>query len=223
MKQIKQLTFHGLLIILFIVNGCQNSVLEKGYACLDLGDYPLASQFFIRAVEENPEDYLARLGLGKALLQKATAEADSSAFAYALVQFEACRSLHPTEDLSSLLADVYTEKARICLNQNDTLSALSALAKATERAPHNVQPLNLAGIIYGKLGEVSKAKNLFAKVLQLDSNDASAHFNLGMILWQAGEFKPAHDHWLKALRAMPQNEDIIYWFAFAESKLRENP
>jgi hypothetical protein len=44
-----------------------------------------------------------------------------------------------------------------------------------------------------------------------------------MIHWQAGEFRRAHGFWLKALKSMPRDEDILYWFALSEKKVREAP
>ena len=211
------------LASILVFAGCRNRDLEKGAVCLSLGDYPAAIRYFGAAVETDPEEYAARLGLGKALIQKAVAEGDTAAFAYALVQFDACRSLHPTGDFSGLLADAYTERARSLLDRKDTLAALAAVAKAIERSPNSPQPLNLAGIIYGKLGDVQKSETLFLRVLRLDSADASAHFNLGMLLWQAGEYRKAHEHWFRTLQALPQDEDVLYWFALSEKKMREAP
>jgi tetratricopeptide (TPR) repeat protein len=206
-----------------LASGCRSRELDKGYACLALGDYPLAIRFLSALVEKGPEDFQARLGLGKALLQKAVAEGDSAAFAQALMQFEACRTLGATADLNGLLADAYTENARIRLGRRDTAGALGAVAKAMERDPSGTRPLNLAGIIYGKLGDAGKAQALFERALRLDSADASAHFNAGMLDWQAGRFPQAHEHWMKALRAMPQDEDVLYWYALAEKKARGEP
>jgi len=206
-----------------VLSACQSRDIEKGRVCLGLGDYALARTFFAKVVEEYPEGYPGRYGLGQALLQQSLAEGDSASFAHAMVQFEACRSIRPSQDLTELLTDAYTERARGLLNRKDTVSALATLAKAIERNPANPQPVNLVGIIYGKLGDPAKAAALFGKALDLDSADASAHFNLGMIRWQAGEYAKAHEHWLKALKALPKDEDVLYWFALSEKRLRESP
>lgn len=203
--------------------GCRTDDLDKGQACLALGDYPLAQRFFARAVESDPRGYEARLGLGQALLQKSYAESDSAAFAGALIQLEACRSLRPSAEIGGLLAEAWTDRARGRLRARDTLEALADLSKAIERDARDPRPVNLAGIVYGRLGEAGKAEALFRKALGLDSADASAHFNLGMIRWQAGDAREAHAHWLAALKALPEDEDILYWFALAEKKLREAP
>lgn len=214
--------FFGVITLLLCI-GCRNHDLEKGNSSLALGDYPLAIRFFEKAVIDDPKSYEARLGLGEALLQKAIAENDNTLFTSALLQFEACRSLIPSQDISALLGETYTERVRVLLNRRDTLMALNTLTKAIESTPNSAQPFNLAGIIYGKLGDIHKAEALFRKALDLDSTDASAHFNLGMILWQTGDYRSAHTQWLKALKAAPKDEDILYWFALSEKKMKELP
>ncbi|MEO7423982.1 MAG: tetratricopeptide repeat protein [Fibrobacteria bacterium] len=202
---------------------CERKDLEKGRISLGLGDYPMAIRSFQHVAEENPDSFDARLGWGQALLQKAFAEGDDGAFNYALVQLEACRSLAPSQDLSETLTDAYYEKARMQLRNLDTVAALTSLSKAIDRGPLNPRPLNLVGIVYGKLGDAEKAESVFRKALLLDSADASANFNLGMILWQSGDVRGAHGHWLRALKKLPQDEDVLYWFALSEKKLREAP
>jgi tetratricopeptide (TPR) repeat protein len=211
------------LVCAVLFGGCGSGDLDKGQACLALGDYPMAQRFFGRAVEADPRGYEARLGLGQALLQKAYADDDSLAFAGALIQLEACRSLRPSEEIGGLLAEAWTDRARGRLRSGDTLEALAALSKAIDRDPRDPRPVNLAGIVYGKLGEAGKAESLFRKALGLDSADASARFNLGMLRWQAGDVREAHAQWLAALKTLPEDEDILYWFALAEKKLRETP
>ncbi|MDB5048821.1 MAG: putative lipoprotein [Fibrobacteres bacterium] len=215
--------FAAVAVLSLALGACDRNELERGRINLSLGDYPMAIRFFQASVEKNPQLYDGRLGLGQALLQKAFAENDSAAFGYALVQLEACRSLSPSQDLSEILTDAYYERARSQLKNQDTVAALSSLSKAIDRGPTNPKPFNLVGIVYGKLGESEKAEALFRKALLLDSMDASANFNLGMIDWQAGETRLAHGHWLKALTALPHDEDVLYWFALSEKKLRENP
>ncbi|MDB5102491.1 MAG: Tetratricopeptide 2 repeat protein [Fibrobacteres bacterium] len=206
-----------------LLAACERTPVEKGRISLSLGDYPMAVRFFQSAVEKNPQLYDARLGLGQALLQKAYAEDDSASFQYALVQLEACRSLAPSQDLSELLTDAYYERARKQLKTGDTVAALASLSKSIDHGPKNPRPLNLVGIVYGKLGEAEKAGVLFQKALRMDSTDASSHFNLGMLSWQAGDVRSAHGHWFKALKTLPEDEDVLYWFALSEKKLRETP
>ena len=200
--------------------GCGNSNLDKGNLCLRLGDYPAAISFYSEEVKNHPDSYLGRLGLGKALLQKAC-DADTSAWKSALVQLEAARTLSPTADLGGLLAEVYLQRAHQLLDAKDTVAALDVLSRSIESDKAAIEPLNLAGIIYYRLGETDKSEVLFTKAVGLDSVNASARFNLGMIYWQSGRARQAHAQWFAALAASPRDKDMLYWFALAEKKLRE--
>jgi Flp pilus assembly protein TadD len=107
------------------------------------------------------------------------------------------------------------------LGGQDSISALDALSRAIECNPRALEPINLAGIIYFRMGEPDKAEALFARALAIDSLSAAAHFNLGMVYWQGGRFSDAHGQWYAALAASPRDRDILYWFALAEKKKRE--
>jgi Flp pilus assembly protein TadD len=208
------------LILLITFAGCRNRNLEKGEICLRLGDYPSAIAFFSEEVKRCPDSYEARLGLGKALVQKAC-DVDTAAWKSACIQLEAARTLSPTSDIKALLSDVYLERAHQMLSGRDSIAALDALSRAIEFNNHALEPLNLAGIIYFRMGEVDKSEALFRKAVGLDSTSAAAHFNLGMVFWQDKRYKDAHAQWLSALAASPGDKDMLYWFALAEKKLRE--
>jgi Flp pilus assembly protein TadD len=208
------------LILLIAFAGCRNRNLEKGEICLRLGDYPSAIAFFSEAVRRRPDSYEARLGLGKALVQKAC-DADTAAWKSACIQLEAARTLSPTSDIKALLSDVYLERAHQLLSCRDSIGALDALSRAIEFNNRALEPLNLAGIIYFRLGDVDKSEALFRKAVGIDSTNAAAHFNLGMVFWQGGKYRDAHAQWLSALAASPGDKDMLYWFALAEKKLRE--
>jgi tetratricopeptide (TPR) repeat protein len=208
------------LILLIVFAGCRNRNLEKGDICLRLGDYPSAIAFFSDEVKRHPDSYEARLGLGKALVQKAC-DADTSAWKNACIQLEAARTLSPATDIKALLGEVYLERACQLLSLRDSIAALDALSRAIEYNNRSIEPVNLAGIIYFRMGEVDKSEMLFKKAVGLDSTNAAANFNLGMVCWQAKRYKDAHAQWLLALAASPGDKDMLYWFALAEKKLRE--
>jgi tetratricopeptide (TPR) repeat protein len=216
----KRSVFATASFLVATIAGCGNSNLDKGNICLRLGDYPAAISFYSEEVKDHPDSYLGRLGLGKALLQKACDD-DTSAWKSALVQLEAARTLSPAADLGSLLAEVYLQHAHQLLDAKDTVAALDALSRSMELDKTAIEPLNLAGIIYYRIGEIDKSEVLFSKAVGLDSTNASARFNLGMTYWQSGRTRQAHAQWLAALAASPRDKDMLYWFALAEKKLRE--
>ena len=212
------------LIAISALTGCISRDIEKGTVALELGDYSLAAQFFSRVLEREPANAEARLGMGKALLQRASDNpGDSSAWREAVMHLEAVRTLGKNTDIGPLLSQVWSERAASLLSINDTLRSLEALTRAIAADPTSPGPLNLAGIIYFRTGRVAKARLLFERAIAVDSSSTSSLFNLGMLDWEEGAVRQAHDLWLRALKDAPQDEDFLYWFAVAEKRLREMP
>lgn len=204
------------------VGGCSPSDVEKGTVCLRLGDYRMAAEFFAAELQRDPADYDARLGMGKALLQQAVAgEGDTVSWRRSLMHFEAARSIRGSAEITHLLSEVWSAYARSLLAGQDTVNALEALSRAIEYDPQSVEAINLASIVYYRIGERDKARMLFARAVAADSTNATAHFNLGMVRWHDGDIAGAHAHWLEALKRSPRDQDILYWFARAEKELRE--
>jgi Flp pilus assembly protein TadD len=203
--------------------GCSSSDLRNGSVSIELGDYPLAIHFFSRVLEKNPANFEARLGMGKALLQKAIDNDDSASWQSALMHLEAARTVRHDADLDPLLSQAWAQRADGLLRHADTLRAIEALTKAIAFDPKNPGPLNRAGIIYYRLGNTEKARQLFESATRADTADISAVFNLGMIYWERGDPKAAHDLWMKAIKKSPEDEVILYWFAAANKRLTETP
>jgi tetratricopeptide (TPR) repeat protein len=207
---------------LLVLSGCKSRDVEKGEICLKLGDYPLAIALFSEEVKRHPDSYEARFGLGKALLQQACASAsDTGSWKNAIIQLQAAATLSPLDNIRPLLSEAYLKRAHMLLSAGDSIDALDALSRAIECDTRAIEPINLAGIIYFRMGETDKAEALFAKAIGLDSTNAAARFNLGMVYWQTGRFGEAHGQWYAALAASPGDKDILYWFALAEKKKRE--
>ncbi|MCU0608465.1 MAG: tetratricopeptide repeat protein [Chitinispirillaceae bacterium] len=214
----------SLLVLLFTVFlcvfGCSRPNVEKGSLCLRLGDYPAAIVFFERALAHNPIDYNARVGLGKAFLQKAADNSDDSvSWRTACRHLSAAQTLQPSESLGRLQSQVWAEGAKL-LVRRDTIAALEALTRSMEYDPKSVDPVNRAGIIYFRLNEFEKARMLFQRALKIDSANTPVLFNLGMIEWARGDHRAAHGYWLRGLKLAPRDEAMLYWFARAEKQLR---
>jgi tetratricopeptide (TPR) repeat protein len=211
-----------IVVVCALAVGCSRDAIDKGYACLQLGDYAMAIEFFDRELHKNPRDFDARLGMGKALLQKAASEpADTGAWGRALTHLEAARTLDPHQRLTPLLSEAWLYRARSLFQGHDTLEGLSALSRAIEYDPKRLEAINLAGIIYSRIGAIKKSQALFSRAVAIDSSHPTSHFNLGMAYWQRQRYDSAHVHWMAALRLDPDDEDALYWFAVSEQVLRE--
>jgi Flp pilus assembly protein TadD len=209
-------------LYLLTMSGCLESNIKKGTMSLQLGDYTMAMEFFGQELKKNPQSYEARLGMGKALIQQAVDHHnDTTSWKQALINLTAARTVRPQSDITPFLSQAWSIFARNLLAKSDTIEALSALARAIEYNSYSVEPLNTAGIIYFRSGEMQKAAVLFNQALSLDSTHASALFNLGMVYWTGNNIGKAHYYWLKALKNAPNDDDILYWFARAEKIISE--
>lgn len=214
----------GTLIILLLLMsvGCVRGNIEKGAACLKLGDYAMAINFFDKVLIRYPENFEARVGKGKALLQRAIDNSDdTTSWREACRHLEAARTIKPSEGLSELLSQVWSERGRMLLVHGDTVSALEALSRSIEYNQKSPEPLNCAGIIYFRLGEFDKAKTLFRKAADIDSTNPVILFNLGMIAWNENDLPSARYFWLRGLKLAPKDDEMLYWFARTEKSVRD--
>lgn len=199
----------------------EQRTIEKGDASLRLGDYTMAIRFFEEVLNRDPENFDARLGMGKAFIQQASAKnSDSLTWRKALTHLEAARSIRPENNVELLLSEAWVVHARKLLENRDTLEALNALSRAIDYNTRTVEALNLAGIIYFRLGEPDKAQILFERSLLADTTRSYAYFNLGMVRWSLGDIEGARHAWFKAVQLAPQDKDIVYWFSMADKKQR---
>ena len=72
-----------------------------------------------------------------------------------------------------------------------------------------------------KLGNLDKSIELLMQNTVLDSTDATARFNLGMLYWKKNDIFTAYDWWLSALRLTPEDKDLAYWMVRAEKRMEE--
>jgi tetratricopeptide (TPR) repeat protein len=213
----------GVLITLTV--SCSNetsSLIEKGEANLLLGDYVRAERFFSAAVDKYPQSYRARIGLGKALLQRyavqsGTTGGNASLITECLTQLEAARSIKPDTAIEKLLAIVWFNRANDLLKSCDTFAALAALSRSTSLDKTSSRPLNLAGILYFQRRDTDKALNLFRMVIDIDTVSATGYFNTGMVYWADSNYTQAYEFLFKAAQRAPEDRDILAWTARAKN------
>jgi tetratricopeptide (TPR) repeat protein len=213
-----------LLLAVVMLHSCSSNsdAIQKGEMSLRLGDYTMAIDFFEEVLHRSPDNYDARVGLGKALIQQAAKQHDDTLlWSKALINLEAARTLRPESNIEPLLSDAWMARARIDLDNKDTLAALTALSRTLELTPGSTEALNAAGIIYFKMGDSDKSLQLLNRAALIDTTGAFTFFNIGMVKWSLQDYKGAHNAWFRAVTLAPQDKDIVFWFITAENRLKE--
>ena len=79
----------------------------------------------------------------------------------------------------------------------------------TIQFPRAVVLWNILGASYGKLGKFDQAICAFEKIVFLNPNQASAHYNLGNVLKDQGKLEEAINSYVKALEIKPNYEAAL--------------
>jgi Flp pilus assembly protein TadD len=195
--------------------GCRNE-LDKGEICLRQGDWVRAVAFYEQAVDHDPADGEARSGLARALLQKAQSLAlDQRDSAHhwdaAAKEMEIAIQEVPDSLLSQALYETRLQAARKWANAGDTTVALHRLAELREAYPRRTEARNAEAILSVQRGDWAKATDLFLENVAIDSNNVTAQFNLGLLLWKQGRTPQAASFFLHAARIAPRDPEIQYW------------
>lgn len=205
----------GCLVVLSLLVGCER-LQEKGRICLEQGDWERACRFYGEAVDRDPSDLEARLGLGKALLQKSQAlEADhrdkTGDWDAAVKELTIATAMRQDTGVASALYMARLQAAHALARDGDTAATLGRLEDLVKAWPGRTAARNFEAVLRYRRGEYEKALGLFQENVRLDSGDVSAAFNLGLLCLHTGRPALATDYLLKAARLSPKDPEILYW------------
>jgi tetratricopeptide (TPR) repeat protein len=198
---------------------CGENSVKRGYQSLQLGDYDMAIGFFNEQLHRNPRDFQARVGMGKALLQKSYANGqDTVLWRQALVQLQAARSIGNHDFLNFLLKDAWITYGRKKLSAADTLSALIALTFALDYDPSNSEALNLSAVLFSSFGLTQKAESLLTVASYYHKTDKDILFNLGILSFHRKEYSEALRIWKSEALFDSSDAELRQWIELAEKK-----
>ncbi|MGQ0720975.1 MAG: tetratricopeptide repeat protein, partial [Candidatus Eiseniibacteriota bacterium] len=147
-------------------------------------------------VADRPEDPEAWFRLGLAWQRSGGVEAaDSARSAY-----EKVTALAPGR------ADALVHRGLVLEELNRHAEAEANYRSATEVAPQDAVPwVNLGALLYFHYKKTFEAKSALVKALELDPQNADAHFNLGVLFADANLFAEAQVEWEKVLELAPES------------------
>jgi len=121
---------------------------------------------------------------------------------------EAIEYLKKSIEKNPVFALSWLELGIIMLENNDLEKAKVALHKSESFAIYSMTYDHL-GILYGKLGELSKSADYFKKAINLSPYNADLHFNLGLTYHQLRNKKGAFLAFKKAVELNPEYKKMV--------------
>lgn len=145
---------------------------------LEKGDADTAVEYFRQAIELNPKNQNAKLGLSEALSEQGDQLADAHSLVAALpVYQEALKFDDKNASAYAGLGSVYDE-------QEKTDLALTNYEKALELNPKLTELYASTGILYYEKGEVAKADEYLTKALANSPQDSETQYFLGLVRYK---------------------------------------
>src|SRR5262245_19249951 len=146
------------------------------------------------ALTKAPQDVEAAFRVGLAWQRQADGEADPAARRGSLdsarVAFDTALAIDSTHVKSLVHSGLVFED----LSNPD--EALKRYTRATQVAPTDPRPfVNLGSLLYFHYKRIYDAKVALTKALELDPNNADAHFNLGVLFADATLYREARTEW----------------------------
>lgn len=159
------------------------------------GEYDLASEFFMRAIKNNPHESLYHNNLGHALQGAGRLEEALSAYEQAIA-------------LKPEFAGAHSHRGAVLCDLDRLEEALSAYEQATVLNPdHAITHTNRGHVLY-RLGRVDEALAAHDQAIRLNPDYANAHYNRGIVLSDLGHLDAAQEAYEKAISINPHDERV---------------
>ncbi len=113
----------------------------------------------------------------------------------------------------------YLNEALALERQGDYDAALTSYRLALRDNPSDLRILQNMAIAFTKTGRHDDAIRYYRRCLEMDANQAGAHYGLAFLLLNRGETEAARNHLEAFLGRPPQGPDADKWITHAERTL----
>ncbi len=145
----------------------------------------------------NPDNFIARNGLGAALGQKGR-------FEESIAQYRKAVEIKP--DFANARCNLGVALAQ----KGETEEAIAAFRQLLKMMPDYVQAHYNLGLALARKGEIDEAIAHFRKVLEFTPDYGQGHYNLGLALAQKGDTQAAIAEWRKTLEVAHGSTDARF-------------
>ena len=179
--------------------------MRRGRLLLVLGDYPGAVQAFRSALEDAPDDRMARQYVARAYLSRGR-------YTEARAEIEQALERTPGDpDLCQLLGALHLERAFAQPDSGEARAAVAAFRQAIALAADRPTPHYYLGVAYGLQDSTARAEEAYRAALRADSTMGPAHRKLGQFHRRRGEVDQALAHFERAARHCPDDADALFY------------
>jgi len=168
---------------------------KAGFEAMQAGKLPKAITNYSHVLEIDPDDYDARLALGR--LHYRNNNCDSAKYYYGLI-YENDRT-----DVEALNGFV-----KCFIREGKLDSAISYAKKAVKLMPGHVPEYLLLAKAYGYNGQMDKAIDTYKKANKIDATYSQVWAGLGRMYYWKSKPSTAKKYYKKALELDPQNKAI---------------
>lgn len=205
---------------------------ELGIQAIQEENYEKAVELFTKAIEENPNEAIGYINFGNLLssmnederaekfFQKALTLDEGAATAYYSLanlyynadRFEEAAKLYEKAIASGIEgADAYYMLGKSFEKEGLTKLSIPYLQRAYELATDDIQVKLSYGIALASLEMFEQAEPVFKEILEMDVENADAHYNLGVLYAvSTSETESALSHLKEAFTIQPSYEQARY-------------
>lgn len=181
--------------------GKQKGTLRQGTLALASGDLKAAEKAFQEALQQDPKQSDAHLGLAEIAMRKKNPDA-------------AKKHLEQAREIKTNDVGIETAWGRLHILSQKYPEAVEAFQRAIKADRAAIIPrLDLADLYLATLKEPQAAADLYRDVLSVQPNHAGAHYGLGIAMADLGSLDTAQKEWEESSRLAPANPSSAFALA----------
>jgi Flp pilus assembly protein TadD len=113
----------------------------------------------------------------------------------------------------------HLDRGRVLLEAGELNEAIAELSRAASLDPTLGQAHSLLAVAYDQKGLRERARDSYARAVEVNESDAQALNNLGYSLYLSGNYRAAVDRLKRGARLAPKDERILNNLALAQCRL----
>ena len=171
----------------------ENNFLAYGFVGSELakkGDYQTAEKYFLTAIKIKPDDFNAKLGLGKLAYQNKNYDT-------ALEYYQKALLLRPSNpEIMRMIGDLF-------LKTGNPDKAITYYSEALSINPSDPASYNKLGVAFYTKQAFGEARQKFEAAVRLNPGFGEAYYNIGLVASKQGRTNDALNNYKKAISIDP--------------------